>query len=268
MLASKPSLVPVESDPPASRASGTVAPTLAILRLLSETSRPMGVNAIARELGLAPSSCFKILKQLQLADFADCDRETKCYSLGSGAILLARRALDPAQAFPLLRPRLAEVGERFSIAIGFWRCIPRSRIVLAGFLEGSNPMRIHMSIGQRLPMLMGGVGRAIAAELDLSEFELRTEFSRLRWQAPVTFEEYAAQVAEARAKGYAIDRNNFAPGVTTVATAIRDVDGVIGYGVSGIMFSGQHHDETAAEIGAALIEVADWASTRLIAGER
>lgn len=251
-------------EAPAEKA-GSVAATLAILRLLATCGRPVGVNTIARDLSLAPSSCFKILKQLQRADFVDFDAESKCYSLGTGAIDLARRALDPIQAFALVRPRLEQVAERLAIAIGFWRGISRSRIVLAGFVEGNSLMRIHMSVGQRLPRLMGAVGRAIAAKLELSDADLRAEFELLRWQSPPDFDEYVEQVRQARRRGFAVDCDHFASGVTSVAVAIHDRVGSVSYGMSGIMFSGQCDGQSIARVGAELVEVAEWASSRLIA---
>lgn len=244
---------------------GSVAATLAILRLLATCGRPVGVNTIARDLALAPSSCFKILKQLRRSDFVDFDERSKCYSLGTGAIDLARRALDPMQAFALVRPRLEQVAERLPVAIGFWRGISRSRIVLAGFVEGNSLMRIHMSVGQRVPRLMGAVGRAIAARLELSEADLRAEFALLRWQSPPDFEEYVAEVRQARRRGFAVDRDHFANGVTTVAVAIHDPVGAVSYGMSGIMFSGQCDEHSIAKVGEELVDVAEWASSRLIA---
>ncbi len=264
MLSNRPEISIEPAEPVAGKA-GNVTSTLAILRFLAEADRPMGVNAIARELAMAPSSCFKILKQLQMADFADFDEQTKNYALGSGAIMLARRALDPQQAFPIAYPRLQQVVSRFPIAIGFWRCLPRARIVLAGFVEGNSAMRIHMSVGQRLPMLMGAVGRAIAAKLDQSEQDLHAAFTPLKWQTPVMFEDYVADVDEARLHGYAVDRGTFASGVTSVAVAIGPPGGPIGYGVSGIMFASAETDGLIDEIGAELMDVADWAAARLMA---
>jgi DNA-binding IclR family transcriptional regulator len=252
------------ASPKADGRSGTTVPMLAILRLLASADRPLGVNAIARELSMAPSSCHKFLKQLHAEEFVDFDELTKRYSLGSGAIALARRALDPDEAFSIVRPRLQEATQRFSISSGFWRVTPRSRIVLAGFVENGSPTRIRMSIGQRLPLLMGGVGRAIAAKVDLNESEMRAEFAQLRWQVPVSFEDYTAEVADAREKGYAVDSNHFAPGVITIGAAIQDRNGMVRYGLSGIMFSGQHDEGTIEQIGAELVDVADWASKRLI----
>ena len=49
---------------------GSVVQALAILRHLSEASKPLGVTAVARALGISPSSCFNLLKTLVAEDFA------------------------------------------------------------------------------------------------------------------------------------------------------------------------------------------------------
>lgn len=240
-----------------------VSSTCAILRLLAVSSRPLGVNAIARELTLPPSSCFKILKQLQAQDFVECNEDDKGYSLGTGVIPLGRRALDPTNIYSRLRPLLEDVAHQHSIAIGLWRLISRRRMVLAGFVEDDTSMRIHMTMGQRLPRLMGAVGRAIAAGLDLPEDDMRAEFDTLKWRSPLPFEEYARDVDFARMNGFAVDTGNFAPGVCTVATTLRDNEGAIRFGLSGIMFNGQYDDSKILRIGNALVELSDTATLRL-----
>jgi hypothetical protein len=79
----------------------------------------------------------------------------------------------------------------------------------------------------RLPIRVGAVGRAIAARLDLNDEERREEFTKLRWQSPISFEEYLEQVRQAKLNGYGFDQGHFSPGVTTVATAIPDDAGVV-----------------------------------------
>jgi DNA-binding IclR family transcriptional regulator len=248
---------------PAAR-RGTVRSALAVLRLLADTDVSLGVNAIARKLSLAPSSCFKILKALVAEDFVEIDANTKGYSLGSGAIAVARRALDPSEAFTTVRCRLEETAQSHSIAIGLWRIVPKARMVLIGFAEGGNQLRIHMSIGQRLPIFVGAIGRAIAAHMNLSQEKLKQGFDALRWQTPLSFSQYAAQVEQARRLGYGLDEGYFAAGVNTVAVVIVDKAGVVRYGLSGIMFSGQHDPKTREEIAREMIQLAQWAATRLV----
>jgi len=246
-----------EAVEPSSSKMSTVAQTIALLRFLANTPAPLGVNAISRELNVPPSSCFRILKQLAEEGYAEFDRSTKCYSLGSAAVMLARKALDPANTFAVIQPSLARFVAEAQTSIGFWRRIDRKRIVLAGFLESSHPMRIHMSVGQRLPLFIGAVGRAFASELGLSDADIEHEFSQLRWQVPPDIEAYGQQVREYRRLGYAIDTGNFAPGVTTVATVLRDAMGEVNYGLSAIRISGQIDDRERHEIGQALVRLKD-----------
>lgn len=234
---------------------GTVAQTITLLRFLANMPAPMGVNAIARELDLPASSCFRVLKQLAVEGFAQFDRDTKCYSLGSGAVLLARRALDPANTFSLIQPKLSQFVAENRTSLGFWRRIDRNRIVLAGFLESAQPMRIHMSVGQRLPIFIGAVGRAFASEFDLAPKEIAEVFSELRWQAPPSFEEYLRQVSEYRRVGYTIDSDHFAPGVTSVATVLNNAMGEPAFGLSAIHLSNQVNESRIEEVGEALVEL-------------
>lgn len=242
---------------------GNVGSAISVITFLAESDYPTGVNAIARSLSMAPSSCFRILKQLQAVEFAEFDEGTKCYTLGCGAAALARRALDPNNVFRILRSRLESIVDSHEIAIGFWRLLPRDRLILAGFVEGRSLMRIQMTLGQRLPMLVGAVGRAFAAELCIPDNELKEKFEKLRWNRPLSFEEYRQQVMDCKQKGYAVDRDNFSHGVTTVAVALRNSQTASRYGLSAIMFSGPQADERTAEVGEALLNIERWASSRI-----
>jgi DNA-binding IclR family transcriptional regulator len=243
--------------------SGSVAYAMAVLRLLAHSGKAFGVNALARELGMAPSTCFKILKALQADDFVQTDGQSKEYVLGSGAISIAMRALDPLRSFSIVRPRLQALAVKYSLAVGLWRLPTASGMTLAGFAENNNTMRIHMSVGQRLPALVGAIGRVVAARLNLPDDDLQIRFDKLRWQAPLSFAEYREQVRLASQLGYGHDSGYFLIGVESVGVAIADGDGNTGYGISGSMFSGQHTRDTVALIGQELKEIGAWAGIRL-----
>src|SRR5690606_30563119 len=194
---------------------GSVSHAAAILRRLAELSEPEGVNAISRAVGVSPSSCFNILKTLAREELVDFDETTKRYALGSGLVTLARRALDPGQAFAVARPALERLADRHGVTVALWR-LTRERLVLLGFADSDLATRIHMTVGQRLPMLVGAGGRCVAARLELPAEVLAQEFPKLRWQEPPTLAAYVASVAQARENGWSLDDGSFLRGVTTI----------------------------------------------------
>lgn len=242
---------------------GSVAATIAILRLLASVDQPLGVNAIARRLELTPSSCFNILKTLVDEDFVNFDAATKAYSLGGGVIAIARRALDPASAFELVRSRAEDFAERRSVTVGLWRVIRRQRIMLVGYAAGATSMRIHLTVGQRLPLLMGAVGRCIAAVEHLDDATLERHFAELRWQDPLPLAEYRAEVEETRRNGWGLDQGHFIRGVTTMAVPVINAAGTVSNCISATMFTGQYPPKAFPEIAAELKDMADWAAHRL-----
>lgn len=244
----------------------TVGQTLALLRFLANAAAPMGVNAISRELNFAPSSCFRILKQLAEEGYAQFDERTKCYSLGSAAVMLARRSLDPRNTFSYILPSLTDFVARTQASVGFWRRIERNRIVLAGFVESPNLMRIHMSVGQRLPLFIGAVGRAFAAELGLTDEQIRQELTQLRWQSPPDYAEYCSQVHECRNTGFAVDTGNFAPGVNTVAIVLPDSMGAVNFGLSAIRITGRIDAADVQKMGEDLVELKRHLGSTWLAG--
>lgn len=167
---------------------GTVASTIAILRLLASEQQPLGVNAIARRLSLTPSSCFNILKTLCAEQILEFDEDGKTYLLASGMIGIARRALDPDGAFELIRSRVEMLAEGWSLTAGLWRNVGRRRIMLVGYAVGSVTMRIHLTVGQRLPLLIGATGRCIAAYENWSRAAIEAEYATLdsRFRVPQT----------------------------------------------------------------------------------
>src|SRR5437879_210573 len=75
---------PPRDDAPSARQVPAVTRAIAILRLLGKTEAPLGVNAIARALGLIPSTCPHILRVLVAEELVSFDAKTKLYNLDAG----------------------------------------------------------------------------------------------------------------------------------------------------------------------------------------
>ena len=231
----------------------SVSHALAILRHLAAERRGEGVTAIARAVGLSPSSAFNILKTLSAEGFAEFDPATKSYSIGEAAIEIARTALDPANAFQRVRADIARIARQQNATTSLWRVTGNERLVLLVHADSGEGTRIDLSPGQRLPLLAGAGGRCVAAGLHLDDSRLEAAFRKLRWDSPPDWRQWRADVRQAQATGWAIDSDHSIRGVASVAAAIRDHGGAARFSLTCTFFSAQTDQERLEAIGGVLV---------------
>lgn len=201
---------------------GALSSGLSVLRYLSASSAPVGVSRIARDLGLNSSTCFNLLKTLVHERLVHFDEATKTYATSLGLVELAKGALEQRAYVRMIRPHLEEIALRHRVTVTLWHRTLGERAVLVDRADNDAAIRVYMAIGQRLPMYVAALGRAMAAHSGLSPTELRSRFSEMRWEVPISFETYLAQIEQARALGYAVDEGYFSKGVTAVSAVILD----------------------------------------------
>lgn len=230
--------------PPPEKLVGALVSGLAVLRYLCAASGPVGVTRIARDLQLNPSTCFNLLKTLVHEHLVNFDPSTKSYSIGLGLVALAKGALEQSSYVRLVRPHLEQIAARHGVTATLWQRTPDDRVLLVDRADSIGAIRVHMSIGQRLPMYIAALGRCMAAFSELDPAELRAKVTSLRWENAPSFEQYLADIAEVRKRGYAVDAGNYVRGVTTVSAAVLGPAGRPIMAVSAVGFSAQL-DKTA-----------------------
>lgn len=224
---------------PPDKLVGALSAGLAILRHLNETGARVGVSRIARDLGLNPSTCFNLLRTLVYEGLVTFEPDAKTYSLGLGVVELAKGALDHASFARFMRPHLEAIAGRHGVTATLWQRSGHDRVVLVDRCEADSAMRLHMQIGQRLPVYVAALGRCMAAYSGLGKSALRQAFKAIRWEDAPSFEAYYQSVEEARSRGYAVDLGNYVKGVTTVSTVVRDGDGAALMALSAAGFGAQ-----------------------------
>ncbi|WP_245215552.1 IclR family transcriptional regulator [Pararoseomonas baculiformis] len=246
---------PREREANGQRDVGAVVHAVAILRYIATAPAPLGVAAISRGTGVSVSTCFNILRTLSRARFVSFHEDDKTYALGLGVAELAAGFLGISHA-ELLRPELKRLALKYGMLIVLWRVTEDGHIVLADRAHNPLGVRVEMSVGIRLPMLIGAVGRCIAAALDLPEDELRRRFAALRWQSPPSFEAYRAEVQVAGAAGWSMDDGQLYRGVVTIASIVKDASGQPRFGLSGITIAAQHEAAIFPLLGEELRDLA------------
>lgn len=210
---------------------------IAILRYLNEQQEPAGVIQIARDLKINQSTCFNLLRTLVHERLAVFDPLTKKYTPGLGVLELASGVLERGSFVRLFHPRLVQVAQAYSATIILWRLVSPTRVLLVDLAEAPVPLRVHMRVGQRLPSLIGALGRCFAAHMGLTKARIKAMFGELRWQDPPRFEDYWADVEAVRRNGFAVDVGNFNRNFTTVAAPVCGPDGLAVMAISAIAFS-------------------------------
>jgi DNA-binding IclR family transcriptional regulator len=208
------------------RAVPAVTRAVAILRRLGGSDEPLGVHAIARALGLVPSTCLHILRALAAEQLVAVDPATKRYRLGAGLVTIARRALTRGGFADVAQPELDALARRHGVtAIGV-QVSGLEHIVVTAISRSDHGLRLHVDIGSRFPALISASGRCIAAFGGHGWAAIERRFRALRWDRPPSWSAWRAEVEATRAQGYAVDEGNYIDGVTVIAAPVRGAIGV------------------------------------------
>jgi DNA-binding IclR family transcriptional regulator len=151
---------------------------------------------------------------------------------------------------------MADLASEYSVTMALWKRVATDRIVLVKNVSSPANLRIEMAEGQRLPMMMGATGRLFAPRLGLTDRKLQAMFRTLRWQRPLSFDEYWKQVELAQEQGWAIDDGYFSNGVKSLAVPVEDRNGELAYTLVAIMFRSQLEDGRLEELGRAMSALA------------
>ena len=191
----------------------------AVLRLLGKSDSPLGLQPIARELGLVPSTCLYVLRALVAEGLVAFDADTKRYALDAGVLTLARQWLRRDALPDLAQPVLDRLAQKFGVTMLAVQIFGIDRIIAVAVSQ-AGAFQVSVQVGNRFPALISATGRCIAAFGDYPEAQLRAKFETLRWDDPPSFAEWQEQVAQTRAQGFGIDEGNYIAGVTVLAAPV------------------------------------------------
>jgi DNA-binding IclR family transcriptional regulator len=216
---------------------GAVLAGLTVLRHLARAPAPLPLSRIARDLSLNPSTCLNILRTLAQENYVTVDPHAKLYSIGLGVLELASGALSRGGDLSGVRGVMDAISQAEGATITLWRRLSTDRMLLVLESLPTAHIGIKMTIGQRLPLMIGAAGRIMTAHAGLPEDEMRRQFDTLRMDEPITFDAFRAQARKAAARGWAIDDGNYSLGTSSVAVPVLDRGGTAIFALSATVFS-------------------------------
>lgn len=233
-----------------------IANGYAILKSLATQETEQGVTEIATSTGISPSSCFNILRTLVELDLANFDAKTKGYSIGPGIFELARKGLLHDPMLAAAQPILVNLAEKHNGTLSLWDVVHDSEAVLIALGQNSSAARLQLQIGSRQPIGAGASGRAALSMYQEGIAWLQSKFAEVHWEGPISFDEYITEINKARELGYAVDRDKFYLGISTVSAAFVEANTGKRYCLTAVLLSGAHDEESIDLVGQDLIAAA------------
>ena len=227
-----------------------------ILFHLARAGEPHGVSRIARDLGILPSSCLHILRELVGGGLARFDPLRKTYSLGLGLLTLSRAVHGKDAMVELSQEHLENIACKFGVKATASVYDGQGHIVVVASTQNDDDVHIHIPVGRRVPMMASATGRLLAAYGDWSATQLKEAFDKVHWQNSVGFRRWQAEVAQVRDSGMAFDDGCYRKGITIIAAPVFGADGVADKFIGALAITGQLNARSRRELTQSLKDAA------------
>lgn len=236
---------------------------LRVLRFLAGQPEPVAVDRIARELGIPRSTTYHLLQAMAAEGFVVHLADDRRYGLGVAAFEVGSGYARQAPLQRIARRPLAGLVDQTGHSAHL--AVPHGRDVLY-VLEERAPGRPSLvtDVGVRLPSHLTASGRAILAHLSASQVRAlypdRSSFVDRTGVGPGSPTALRAVLAETRRRGHAIEDGEVTTGLSSVAAAVLDHNGLPVAGVA-ITFPAEGADPD--RLAAAVVDTAATLTRRL-----
>jgi IclR family acetate operon transcriptional repressor len=218
----------------AARANGerhsiqSVDRALLLLETIAEAGGEATLTDLSVRTGLNISTCHHLLATLIKRGFAAKVPGRRLYALGSRVHSLSHACLQvdlPRRAQPYMETINRSTGETVHLAT-----LQGDAVVTVAVRDALHPVRVGTGkIGRQEAPHATSTGKAILAWLPEDEMRriLADGMKRFTEKTITDFPEFVESLRIVRRHGYAIEREEFLPGVICVGAAIRDQAGTV-----------------------------------------
>ena len=212
-------------NPPEPVAIDGDTPTLrlfSLLEVIARKSRFFTLPALVEETGLPKPTLHRMLQQLESAGMIQREADGRHYGMALrlrrlGEDLLFNSTVHGAR-HAVLRTLVDEVGESCNIT-----ALAGGEVLYLDRVETPAPLRFYLQPGSRVPVHCSASGKLFLAQMSEAQRRRLLEPARLERYTPNTITGRAAlerEIAQVQADGYALDREEFLPGLLCIAVLV------------------------------------------------
>lgn len=207
----------------------SVANAARVLKSFSAQHPTWGVSELAASLDMSTSTTHRLLSTLADEGLLTRDAITGSYRLGLAvfdlaAAMPAQRTLHEAVLVSMTELRY-RTGETVQVGV-----LDGREVVYVERLEGPNTVQMFGQLGRRVSAHRASSGKALLAFLGTARREALLDGWELDAPTPATISDLDGlrdELKRVRRQGFAENREESEPGVTSVAAPIRDAGGSV-----------------------------------------
>ena len=239
---------------------------LAILLSFREARPSLGIADLARELGLSRSTTHRYVSTLATLGYLQQDEATRKYRLGPRVLDLGFSAINSMEVRELAAPHLRRLAEETGHTVNM-AILDGVDVVYVERLPSPHPeqrrLDLDLHVGSRLPAYCTSLGKALLA-FQPPELLDRIELTRRGPNTVTSKRALAAELEQVRATGLALNNEELAYGLRSIAAPIRARSGEP---VAAINLAAHRSsvalEDLVAKLGPALLRVSDEISSRI-----
>ncbi len=214
--------------PKTSSRLSSVANAIRLLKAFNDDEYELGVSSLAKRLGLAKSTVHRLASTLIKDDMLEQDKETGKYRLGLALFELGARVRRKMNVFNeaqlALKDLVEKTGETAHLTV-----LDHASVLFLYKFESRQAIRMKSVLGARVPAHCSADGKALLAYQtnEMIESIAVGGLAALTPKTIIDVGQLMADLAQVRARGYALDDEETEIGLRAIAAPIRDHTGEV-----------------------------------------
>ncbi len=200
----------------------SVKKAFAILSAVSSSKAGMGVSDLAKKLKMAKSTVHGMSSALEELGAVMRDPLTKKYKLGFTLLEIGRSAYSQIDLQTSARPVTEELMERTQTSV-FLGILNWGQVTIMDIVASRQGLNITAPPGSTIPLFAGAVGKVFLASMSEEQAKKMVKskgLPRFTDNSIVDMDLYFSELRQVREKGYAVDDEEYMPGVRAVAAPL------------------------------------------------
>ena len=232
-----PATVPARAPLPEPAELGGDTPTLrliALLEVIAAKDERVSLQRLVEDTGLPKPTLHRMLQQLESAGLLQREGDGRLYGTGVRLRRLAENLLmndsHHGARHAVLRRLVEEVGESCNIT-----ALSGSEVMYLDRVETAAPLRFYLHPGSRVPAHCSASGKLFLAQMSPAQRRRLFGHVPLERYTGKTIADFAAlerEVARVAKDGYALDDEEFLPGLLCIAVPVPSDAGRAALGVA------------------------------------